>query len=77
MVRKVGPKKFLVGDELTIADIAAGAMLGSMNMVEINFGLVEFKDKYPSLRDYWEWLEERPSFKETTPTLFELTEKVT
>jgi glutathione S-transferase len=76
MVKKVGPKNYLVGSEFSIADIAAGAMLGMMNMVETKFGLVQFKEKYPELKEYWEWLEERPSFKETTPFMFALAEKV-
>lgn len=61
---------------MTIADIAAGAMLGMMNMVETQFQLVVWKEKYPEARKYWEMLEERPSFRDTKPVMFELTEKV-
>lgn len=68
--------KFLVGDELTIADIAAGAMLGMMDMVESQFGLIKWKDDYPDLVKYWEGLEERESFRATRPVMFDLTEKV-
>lgn len=67
---------FLVGNELTIADIAAGAYLGMANMVETKFGMIKWKEEYPELVKYWGWLEERESFKETQPVMFELTEKV-
>jgi glutathione S-transferase len=68
--------KFLVCDEFSVADIAVGAMLGMMNMVETNYGLIHWKEQYPELRQYWEMLESRESFKETQPVMFELTEKV-
>jgi len=71
-----GASGFLFGDELTIADIAAGCMLGMLDMVETNFKLIEWKDKYPELRQYWTKLEERESFKETKPYMFNLQEKV-
>ena len=67
---------FLIGDELSIADIAAGAMLGMMDMVESQFGLVQWSEEFPELRKWWEWLEERESFRETRPVMFELSEKV-
>jgi glutathione S-transferase len=68
--------RFLVCDEFSVADIAAGAMLGMMNMVETKFGLIHWKEEFPELRKYWEMLESRESFKETQPVMFELTEKV-
>ena len=67
---------FLVGDELTIADIAAGSMLGMMDMVETQFGLIKWKEEYPELVKWWEKLEERESFRETRPVMFDLQEKV-
>ena len=73
---KSDPNKFLVANEFTIADIAAGAMLGMMNMVETKFGLIKWKEIYPEVKKYWEMLEARESFKETQPVMFELTEKV-
>lgn len=42
---------FLIGDELTIADIAAGCMLGMTDMVETQFGLVEWKGG--CMRRWW------------------------
>jgi glutathione S-transferase len=55
--------QFLMCNEFSIADIAAGAMLGTMNMVETQFGLVQWLDQYPELRRYWEVLEVRDTFK--------------
>ena len=68
--------KFLVCDEFSVADIAVGAMLGMMDMVETKFGLIHWKEQYPELNKYWEMLESRDSFRETQPVMFELTEKV-
>jgi glutathione S-transferase len=66
----------LIAEEFTIADIAAGAFLGMANMVDTQFGFVRWREQYPELVGYWEMLEERESFKETQPYMFELTEKV-
>lgn len=71
-----GGSEFLIGDELTIADIAAACMLGMMNMVETQFGLIKWKEEYPELVRWWETLEERESFRETRPVMFDLKEKV-
>ncbi|KAH8756863.1 glutathione S-transferase domain-containing protein [Hyaloscypha finlandica] len=68
--------KFLVCDEFSVADIAAGAMLGMMDMVETKFGLIHWKEQYPELNKYWEMLESRESFRDAQPVMFELTEKV-
>jgi glutathione S-transferase len=68
--------RFLVRNEFSIADIAAGSMLGMMSMVETPFGLVKWLGKYPKLKEYWEMMEARDSFKATQSVMFELTEKV-
>lgn len=68
--------QFLVGKELSVADIAAGAILGMMDMVETKFQLIKWEADYPELKEWWLRLEERPSFKETRPVMFDLTEKV-
>ena len=75
-VKKSPDGKFLVGGELTIADIAAGAMLGMMDMVETQFKLIEWRGKYPALESYWGKLEKRESFQGTRPVMFDLKEKV-
>lgn len=76
LMKKSGRGKFLVCNEFSVADIALGSMLGMMSMIEKKFGIVQFLEKYPDLKSYWEWLEERQSFKDTQPEMFELTEKV-
>ena len=48
-----GSSDFLIGDELTIADIAAACMLGMMNMVETQFELIKWKEEYPVLVRWW------------------------
>lgn len=68
---------FLVNGEYSVADIAIGSMLGMMNMVETKYGIIQWLEKYPDVKKYWEMLEARESFKETQPYMFELTEKVT
>lgn len=51
MVRK-SHGAFLVGNEFSVADIAVGAMLGMMNMVETKFGILKWLEVYPELRKY-------------------------
>ena len=75
LVREKGGE-FLVGNEFGVADIAVGCMLGMMEMVEREFGIVRWCEEFPELRGYWEGLEERGSFRGTRPVMFELTEKV-
>lgn len=43
LVKAAGEGKFLVGNEFSVADIAVGSMLGSMNMVETKFQLVHVR----------------------------------
>ena len=68
--------KFLAHDKFLIADIAAGSMLGMMNMVETQFELIKWLEEYPELKKYWEMLEAKDSFRQTRPVMFELTERV-
>ena len=44
--------QFLVCNEFPIANIAAGAMLDMMNIVETQFGLVKWLDQYPEPKRY-------------------------
>ncbi|KAG0652134.1 Glutathione S-transferase U11 [Hyphodiscus hymeniophilus] len=68
--------KFLVMNEFSVEDIAVGAMLGMMNMVQTKFGIIQWSENYPELKRYWEMLEARESFQQTEPYMFDLTEKV-
>lgn len=76
IIKSLGPKQYLVGGEFSVADIAVGAMLGMMDFVERDFKLISWKSEFGELRAYWEWLEERESFRETRPEMFALSEKV-
>jgi glutathione S-transferase len=49
-------ESFLVGGEFGVADIAVGSMLGMMEMVEREYGIVRWSEKFPELRRYWEGL---------------------
>jgi glutathione S-transferase len=68
--------EFLARSDFSIVDIAAGAFLRMANMVKTEFGMIEWKGKYPEPVKYWESMEARESFKENQSYMFELTEKV-
>ncbi|KAF4552933.1 Hypothetical protein D9617_8g049460 [Elsinoe fawcettii] len=55
---------FLIGNEFGHADIAAGSLLGFMN---VRWPDHSWKKDHPKLVQYWEKLEKRESFKTTTP----------
>jgi glutathione S-transferase len=71
--RKHEGKQYLVGEELTIADIAAICAVGHTDFAGIRN---EWRDKYPYLHEWWARFDERKGFKETKPVMFEFTEKV-
>jgi glutathione S-transferase len=66
-------KEYLVGEELTIADIAAVCTVGWIEWAGIREG---WKEKYPVLAKWVEGLDERREFKETRPVMFDLKETV-
>ena len=55
---------FLIGDKLTLADIAAVSLLGWLN---IRIPDHQWETTYPQLKSYWEHLEKRESFATTQP----------
>ncbi|PNS16286.1 hypothetical protein CAC42_6393 [Sphaceloma murrayae] len=59
-----GNGNYLVNDEFGHADIAAGSLLGFMN---VRWPDHTWKQDYPKLVAYWENLEKRESFKTTVP----------
>ena len=71
--RKNAGKQYLVGDELTIADIAA---VGGVGHVDFSGAREGWKDKYTSLAPWWEKFNEREGFRETKPVMFDLREKI-
>lgn len=63
---------YLVGGKYTIADIAAGCALAMVEWILPAIGVKkELVKNYPRLGEYWMMLEERESFKETKPVMFE------
>jgi len=60
--QKKGP--YLVGDHFGLADIAVGSVLGFMAVRASDH---PWRSEYPALKQYWESLEERQSFKDTVP----------
>lgn len=61
----VGDREFLVNDKFTLADIAAGAVLGYLR---VRFQDHPWQQDYPNLKRYSDSLEARESFKTTVPT---------
>jgi len=57
--------QYLVGDRLTIADLAIAAFLG---WFAIRWSEHGWQTQYPALKQYWEGLEALPHFKETRPS---------
>ncbi|KAF2016787.1 glutathione S-transferase [Aaosphaeria arxii CBS 175.79] len=66
-------KEYLVGDELTIADIAAVCAIGHIDFVKIREG---WQEQETSLARWWTNLESREYFRHTRPVMFEFRELV-
>lgn len=64
---------FLVGEELTIADIAVACTVGWINWWGIREG---WKELYPKLAAWFETLDATKEFLESRPVNFELSERV-
>lgn len=58
-----------LGGDLTIADIALVCAVAQVDFTQIRPG---WREEYPELRKYWEKIEQRESFKQTTPVMFDL-----
>lgn len=57
--------KFLIGGKLTLADVAAGSVLGYM---AVRWPDHPWMSQYPQLKKYWEGLDQRESFAATRPS---------
>lgn len=57
--------EFLIGDKLTLADLAAVSLLGWLIVRWPNH---QWQTTYPQLKRYWETLERRESFATTRPS---------
>ena len=64
-VDQTGGKEFLIGDRLTLADVAAGSVLGYMS---VRWPDHHWKQTYPQLEKYWQGLDARESFATTRPS---------
>jgi glutathione S-transferase len=71
--RTQGGKEYLVGEELTLADIAVVVTVGWVDWAGIREGGGE---NYGDLKKWWENLDARKEFAETRPVMFDLTEQV-
>ncbi len=60
----LGDKNWLVGDGLTLADVAAGCTLG---YIDIRLPDDGWRQRHPNLASYSDRLEARPAFAETQP----------
>jgi glutathione S-transferase len=65
--------KYLIGDDLTLADIAAGSVLGYM---AVRWPDHHWQATYPQLKIYWQHLEERESFAGTRPSPQNIQDKI-
>jgi len=61
--QRIPDGEFLVGDVLTVADIALGAALGYLDLRYVH----EWRGVYPRLARWFERFGRRPSFIETAP----------
>lgn len=60
---------YLLSDQMTIADIAL-----TCAVTQVDFGQMRpgWKEQYPNLKAYWEKMEEKETFKQTMPVMFDI-----
>ncbi len=74
IARLVGDRTFAIGDGISLADAAIGSLLGSLDFSHAQSRVVpagDWRDHHPALARYFDRLEERPSFRETRPIMFD------
>ena len=64
-VEQNADSKFMIGDRLTLADLAAGSFLGWFSL---RYSEHEWTKQYPGLKKYHDGLEELDFFKNTRPS---------
>ena len=69
----VGDKHFIINDKFSLADIAAGSVLGYM---KVRFPDNSWQETYPNLKRYVDKLEQRESFKATVPYPQTISDKI-
>lgn len=72
-VDQAGGGEFLIGNKLTLADIAIASVLGWLS---IRWPDHQWKAKHPKLLQYFERLDQRPTFANTRPHPQTITDKV-
>ena len=66
-------KAFIVGDAFSVADVAAGAVLGYM---KVRFPSQDWQSEFPNVKRYSDALEERESFRQTVPVPHTIDDKI-
>lgn len=65
LAAELGERSFFVDDQFSLADVAAGVTLG---WFRFRFPELDWPEKHPGLRSYFERLSARPSFVDTLPS---------
>ena len=73
MARLVGKGDWAVGDRFSLGDIAAGTLVGYMT---VRFPEYSWRPQYPDLAALSDRLEQRPSFKNSVPSVQKITDKI-
>ncbi|KAI1620605.1 glutathione S-transferase domain-containing protein [Exophiala viscosa] len=73
LAKWAGDKEFLLDDKFTMADVAAGCVLGYLR---VRFAEHPWQETYPNLKRYSDGLEARKSFKDTVPTPQDISDKI-
>lgn len=64
---------YLIGGTYTIADIAVGCAVAQIDFAGIRSGWME---QYPELCSWWESMEAKESWRQTTPKMFDIKDSV-
>ena len=73
MARMVGKGDWAVGDRFSLGDIAAGTLVGYMT---VRFPELPWRTQYPNLAALSDRLEQRPSFKNSVPSVQKISDKI-
>ncbi|KAK5111026.1 hypothetical protein LTR62_005401 [Meristemomyces frigidus] len=72
-VKQNTSSQFMIGDKLTLADLAAGSFLGWFSL---RYADHKWPTQYPALKKYYDGLEELEYFQNTRPSPQSVTDKV-
>lgn len=73
LAEQIGDREFMIGTNLTNADIAACSVLG---YIDVRFKEYRWRDRHPNLASYNDKLQQRKSFKDTVPYAQTMKDKV-